>query len=287
MYHGNLASSLAGHLAPERPAVVWNIRHSLYSLSAEKPVTRQVIRANRWLSSGPSAIIYNSRLSRDQHEAFGFSDLHGQVIPNGFDTELLCPEADRGRLTRKDLRISPNATVIGHVARFHPVKDHVSFLRAAVQVMQQRSDVVCLVAGRNVNLSNLTLAGIVPSELEGRFRFVGERDDVPDLMRAMDVFCQSSWSEAFPNVLGEAMALGVPCVATDVGDSADIVGETGVIVKPSDSESLADGLLTMLDRTKDQRMELGRAARSRIKANYALPSIVERYRTLYERITSE
>ncbi|WP_197039248.1 glycosyltransferase [Guyparkeria halophila] len=287
MYHGNLAATLAARLAPGQPAVSWNIRHSLYSLSAEKPLTRQVIRANRWLSSGPGAIIYNSQLSRDQHEAFGFSGLQGQVIPNGFDTERLAPEPDRGLLYRRDLRIPYDATVIGHVARFHPMKDHVSFLRAVVQVMGKRSDVVCLLAGRNVNLSNPALADLVPPELEDRFRFVGERDDVPDLMRAMDVFCQSSWSEAFPNVLGEAMALGVPCVATDVGDSGDIVGETGIVVPPSDIHSLTNGLITMLDRTGEQRAALGRAARSRIEANYALPSIVERYKTLYERVSTE
>ncbi|MFI9655247.1 glycosyltransferase [Guyparkeria sp. GHLCS8-2] len=284
MYHGNLAASLAARFAPGRPMVAWNIRHSLDALSAEKWLTQWVIRWNRWGSEGVDAILYNSRLSRQQHEAFGFSALNGRVIPNGFDTERLFPEPDRGLISRRDLRIPYDATVIGHVARFHPMKDHVSFLRAAIQVMRQRSDVVCLLAGRNVNLRNPVLAGIVPPELEERFRFVGERDDVPDLMRAMDVFCQSSWSEAFPNVLGEAMALGVPCVATDVGDSRDIVGETGVIVPPSDIHSLANGLMTMLDRTREQRVALGGEARGRIEVNYGLPSVVDQYGKLYERL---
>lgn len=285
MYHGNLAASLAARMTPgPRPAVVWNIRHSLYSLAAEKPLTRQVIRVNRWASPKADAIIYNSRLSREQHEAFGFAADCGQVIPNGFDTERLQPGAGCGQAERETLSIPQGSMVIGLVARFHPMKDHASFLRAAVEVMQQRSDVMCLLAGREVNMENPALAGIVPQDMEERFRFVGERDDVPALMRAMDVFCQSSWSEAFPNVLGEAMALGVPCVATDVGDSRDIVGNTGEIVPPSDSDALAKSLLVMLDRTPEKRAALGSEARARIKTRYALPSVVEQYRELYERV---
>jgi len=285
MYHGNLAASVAARMMPgSRPAVAWNVRQSLYSLSGEKPLTRQVIRANRWASAGVDAILYNSRLSREQHETFGFAAERGQVIPNGFDTERLTPDAERGRVMREALGIPREAIVIGHVARFHPMKDHASFLRAAVEVMRQRSDVVCLLAGRDVNLENPALAGILPPELEQRFYFVGERKDVPDLMRAMDLFCLSSWSEAFPNVLGEAMALGVPCVATDVGDSRDIVGETGIVVPPSDSKALSDGLLAMLNRTANEREALGRAARARIEMYYSLPSVVAQYRELYERL---
>lgn len=284
MYHGNVAASIAARMAPGRPSVAWNVRHSLYDLNAEKLLTRQVIRVSRMLSAGTDAILYNSRLSRDQHETFGFSAKHSQVIPNGFDIEQLRPDAACGETMRAALAIPQNATVIGHVARFHPMKDHASFLRAAVHIMRRRADVVCLLAGRGVHLGNPALVGIVPPEMEGRFRFVGERDDVPELMQAMDVFCQSSWSEAFPNVLGEAMALGVPCVATDVGDSRYIVGETGEMVPPLDSAALATGLLAMLDRPAVERTALGRSARARVEAYFALPSVVEQYHALYERL---
>ena len=289
MYHGNLAASMAARLTPgPRPAVAWNVRQSLSSLSHEKPLTRQVIRANRWVSPQADVITYNSQLSREQHKAFGFASERGQVIPNGFDTNRLWRDVERGQAIREALAIPLGATVIGHVARFHPMKDHASFLKAAVEVMRQRSDVMCLLAGREVNLENPALTGIVPPELEARFRFVGERDDVPTLMRAMDVFCLSSaWGEAFPNVLGEAMALHVPCVATDVGDSRDIVADTGEVVPPSDCDALARGLLTMLNRTPEERAKLGEAARARIEARYALPSVVEQYRGLYEGLVLE
>lgn len=289
MYHGNLAASVAARMVPGmRPAVVWNIRQSLYSLDAEKPLTRFVICANRWLSCSADAIVYNSRLSRAQHEAFGFSSQQGQVIPNGFDTGHLLPDPDRKLEVRRMLGIPQGVTVIGHVARFHPMKNHASFLHATVEVMRQQSGVICLLAGREVNLENPSLVGIVPPDLEARFHFLGERDDVPDLIQAMDLLCLSSgWGEGFPNVLGEAMALGVPCVATDVGDSCDIVGETGIIVPPSDSAALARGLLDMVTRSAEERAALGQKARGRIEARYMLPKVVNWYRELYERVIGQ
>lgn len=282
MYHGNLAAILAGWLAPGRPAVAWNIRHSLYGLRAEKPLTRQVIRSNRALSARPDAILYNARLSRQQHETFGFAPDRGQVIPNGFDLARLRPVSERGLMVRHELGILGEARVVGHVARLHPMKDHARFLRAAARVARDREYVHFLLSGTEVTPDNSALVGIVPDALRQRFHFLGERADVPDLMRAMDVLCQSSWSEAFPNVLGEAMAIGVPCVATDVGDSADIIGGTGVIVPPRDDEALTQGLLAMLAKSTEERRAMGEAARARVESRYSLDAMVAQYARLYE-----
>jgi len=285
MYHGNLAASITGKFSSGRPAVVWNVRHSLYDLAVEKLLTRQVIRANRWLSYGAGAIIYNSRVSNDQHEAFGFDGTRSRVIPNGFDLETLKPDMMAGASVREEFGIPKDATVIGHVARFHPMKDHAGFLRAAVTVAQKRLNVHFLLIGRGVSLDNPALVGIVPSDLASRFICLGERSDVYDLMQAMDVLCLSSaWGEAFPNVLGEAMASGVPCVATDVGDSADIIADTGRIVPTGQPHMLAAALLDMLDMPVTERLALGRAARKRIEAKYALPVIVSQYAELYEQL---
>lgn len=287
MYHGNLAASLAGALAFGRPVVAWNVRQSLYSLKSEKLLTRQVIRGNRWLSGGVDALVYNSQLSRQQHEAFGLSGKRARVIPNGFDLDALRPDSQRRRTVRQALGLPEEILVVGHVARFHPMKDHASFLRAAVEVARQRAGIHFLLAGRGVGPQTPALAGIVPPDLMGRFHFIGERDDVHEVMQAMDLFSTSSaWGEGFPNVLGEAMASGLPCLATDVGDSRDIVGETGEIVSPSNPTALTKGLLALLDRTAEERRALGRAARARIEGRYALSRVVERYQTLYEELTS-
>lgn len=281
MYHGNLAASAGALIADPKPVVVWNIRHSLYRLEDEKRLTQFTIRAGRFFSSRPATILYNSQVSRQQHEAFGFANENGRVIPNGFDIDRWSPSTTGGSKVRRSLGIPDNATVVGHVARFHPMKDHAGFLRAAVKVATSVTGVHFLVAGRQVDLSNPALSGIVPEVLISRFHFVGERKDVPDLMSAMDVFCSSSRGEAFPNVLGEAMACGVPCVATDVGDSAYILGETGVVVAPHDVEALARALVHFISMPDEERRALGMLARARVTDNFSLPVVVERYGKLY------
>lgn len=282
MYHGNLAASLAGMFGP---AVAWNVRHSLYDLADEKALTQKVIWGNRWLSNRVEAIVYNSRVSRRQHEAFGFYSARGRVIPNGFDLERLRPDWDKAAAIRRELGIPETAPVVGHVARFHPMKDHASFLRAAVRVAREFPTAHFLLVGRGVSLDTLGLAGIVPQSLMERFIFLGERSDAQILMQAMDVFCLSSWSEAFPNVIGEAMASGVPCVVTDVGDTKYIVGDTGVVVPPLDSEALGEGLLRVLEMNTEKRHALGRAARERLEAHYGLDSVVAQYSDLYKTMT--
>jgi glycosyltransferase involved in cell wall biosynthesis len=288
MYHGNLAASLAAAFAPQRPLVVWNVRHSLYGLEGEKFTTRQVIRGNRWLSCQADTVIYNSRVSRGQHEAFGFSSSQGMEIPNGFDMVRLKPDEAVCLSVRREFGIPNKALLIGHVARYHPMKDHASFLRAAVRVASETPNAHFLVVGREVSPENQALTGIVPPELIGRFFFPGEHSDVHQLMQAMDVLVMSSaWGEAFPNVLGEAMACGLPCVATNVGDSSDIVEDTGIVVPPSDSEELARGILTILEKPEEERRLMGRAARERVQENYSLTSVVEKYARLYERLNEK
>ena len=274
MYHGNLAACMARVLVQGRPALAWNIRHSLYDLKHEKRMTRQVIRANRFFSSMPDAILYNSCLSREQHEAFGYQAERAQIIPNGFDLGRFAPSAQTAALVRKALGIPLDALVVGHVARLHPMKDHAGFLRAAAQVATRHQSVHFVLGGRGVVQQNESLIQLLPREIRGRFHFLGERSDVPDLMCAMDIFCQSSWSEAFPNVLGEAMATAVPCVATDVGDSADIVGDTGVIVPPKNADALVAGLEKVLRMPVEERQALGMAGRARAEQRYSLNAVV-------------
>ena len=120
-------------------------------------------------------------------------------------------------------------------------------MRAAVSVASLLEDVHILLCGRDVGEENAGLIGLVPKALRRRFHFLGERKDVLELMCAMDIFCQSSWSEAFPNVLGEAMSLGVPCVATNVGDSADIIGDAGLVIPPKNKTAMAAALKTVLE----------------------------------------
>lgn len=289
MYHGNLAAWLARRFAPGRPALAWNIRHSLYSLEAEKKLTQKVIKGNRRLSGSVDALLYNSRLSRQQHENFGFCADRGRVIPNGFDLDIWKPRSEPEIQAIRDReKIPGQALVIGHVARFHPMKDHAAFVRAAVRVVESCSDVHIVLVGRDVNRNNTSLVQLVPQALQHRFHWLGERHDIPDLMPIFDIVClTSAWGEAFPNVLGEAMACGVPCVATDVGDSRLIVGDTGVVVPPRNDAELYSALMDMVNRGAEARASLGQAARRRIEAEFSLDAVVNQYMNLYRQLAAD
>ena len=286
MYHGNLAATLARALAPGRPVLAWNIHNSLYNLRYEKLMTRQVIRANRLFSYSPDALLYVSQVARKQHEIFGFASSNGWVIPNGINVLQFCFSSESRKRIRLELGIPADAPVVGHVARLHPMKDHPLFFRVAVELISRYTKTHFLLSGQNVSFENKKLAQLVPKEVCDRFHLLGERSDVPDLMSAMDVFCQSSWSEALPNVLCEAMAVGVPCVATDVGDSAYIVGDTSVVVPPRNPEALVEGLRKLIEMGPSQRQLLGRAARKRIEENFSLSMMVKRYIEMYEEIVT-
>ncbi|MFC3105693.1 glycosyltransferase [Salinisphaera aquimarina] len=281
MYHGNFVARIAWRMTRDQSHLVWNVRHSLYDLADEKLFTRQVIRANRYWSPEVSTIIYNSRLSNVQHEKFGFRPESGVVIPNGFDMSVHFSSAANNFNVRDELSIPHSALVVGHVGRYHPVKNHEGFLRAVAEIIGDRKDVHVILAGRGVDSGNDKLVNLLPKAVRDRVYFLGERSDVPRLMCAMDLLCVSSFSEAFPNVLAEAMATGIPCVSTNVGDSAIIIGDEGLLAKANDSSDFLNCLQSMLAMTGSDRRAMGQRARCRIEKFYSLGGVVEKYTGLY------
>ena len=164
------------------------------------------------------------------------------------------------------------------------MKGHRYFIEAAARIARRIGRVHFLLCGRGVEWSNPQLAGWIDShQLRSRFHVLGPRSDMSRIQAALDVAVSASVSgEGFSNVVGEAMACSVPCVVTDVGDSADIVGETGIVVPPWEPQALAKGLFTLLEAGPTRRNELGRAARNRIATHYAIDTITHRYATLWQ-----
>lgn len=286
MYHGNLAATVARLMGDCRPVLVWNIRQSLYDLGFEKPLTRQVIRLNRLLSSRVDALLYNSQLSRDQHEAFGFATAKTRLIGNGFDLQKFSYGPRKNRGLRARLAIPESAVCVGHVGRYHFMKDHPVFLTAAQKIAKRYPEVCFLLSGNDVDRDNRELLSQVQEALRSRFFFLGEQKDVVAIMQSLDIFVSSSLAEGFPNVLGEAMAVGVPCVATDVGDSALVVGDTGVVVPSRDPDSLADAMEQLIVIGQNKRMELGRRARKHIEKNFSIDAIAGQYADLYTKLVN-
>jgi glycosyltransferase involved in cell wall biosynthesis len=279
MYHGALFSILSNQKRP----IVAGIRHSLHDERKEKPLTRIVLRCLRLFSNRVSAMVYCSQISRQQHEKYGFCHKASSVIPNGFDTSVFRPNSDARHNIRKNLDLDPSSFVIGHIARYHPMKDHATFLKAAAIFVQIQKDASFIMVGPGVTPYNKVLIGL--SQKLGLFsaiRFLGSRDDIPSLLNALDLFATSSgWGEAFPNVIGEAMASGVPCVATDIGDSRFIIGDTGIVVPPKNPEELAHAWLKFYGKTPDERRKICDAARNRIIEHFDIHAMARKYANLY------
>lgn len=286
MYHANLAAWLASRLLARRPAVAWNIRQSLASLEHEKALTRLVIRLGARLSRRVERIVDNSEASVRQHVAIGFDVERFEVLPNGFDTAQFAPDPESRAALRRDLSLPGDAKIVGMVGRHHPVKGHAALLSAASLLARAGIECSFVLIGPGVSSDNRELVGRVRAAgVEERVRLLGAREDVERLMPAFDLLASPSlWAEGFPNVVGEAMACGVPCVVTDTGDSARIVGSSGVVVPTGDAEALARGIEGLLELPNDQRRALGEGARRRIVERYDIAAAVRGYERLYERL---
>ena len=286
MYHGNLTATLAARSVHEAIPVLWNIRQSLYETQKERSLTRLTIKVGSGLSKGPVKIIYNSHISAAQHEALGYKREKTIVIPNGFDTDQFCPNSGARNRVREELGIPNDALAIGLVARHHPMKDHGNFLDAASLLLQQYQGVHFVLSGSGINPDNREIWKLVEKlQLNDNVHLLGEREDVPEILASLDIATSSSaWGEGFPNVIGEAMACGIPCVVTDVGDSAFIVGETGLVVPPGEPASLSHAWLKLIDMGSEERQGLGIAARQRVIERFSLSAISQQYQDLYEHV---
>lgn len=276
---GGLAARLAGHVS-----VAWNIRHGDHDRHGERILTRWVVRACAVLSHRvPARIVCCSEASRRVHADLGYAAARMVVIPNGFDVQAFRPDPDARSAVRVELGVASDTALVGLFARFDPQKDHRTFVEAAGAVVRSRDALHFVLCGDGVADGNRTLTGwIDDAGLRGRVHLLGRRADVPRLTAALDVACSSSaYGEGFPNVVGEAMAAGVPCVVTDVGDSAAIVGDTGAVVPRRDPRALALALGAILDADPDRRRSLGVAARRRVEHRWSLATVVDRYQRLY------
>ncbi len=288
MYHADLLGALARPLVgrgARRPLLVWNIRQSDLDPLQTRRATRLVARLNGLLSHlAPERIICCSQRAREVHCALGYRE-HGLiVIPNGFDLERFRPDLAARIALRVELGIPVAAPFLGLVARLDPQKDVPTFLQTAALVRSARPECRFLLCGQAMDGGNRTLGDwIAAAGLGGAISLLGPRSDTQRVFAALDLLVSSSaYGEGFPNVIGEAMACGVPCAVTDVGDSRLIVGDTGASVAPRDPAALARAILRLLNEGPQSLVRRGAAARARIAADYALVSIAARYAGLYQ-----
>ena len=277
--HGylGLSNCLTIFMKPFLPKarMIWGVRASNMDLSQYDWLTRYSYKFECFLSQFAHTIIVNSKAGYQHSASNGFPKNKMVVIPNGINTENFKPDPEARTMVRDKLGIKNGETLIGLIGRLDPMKDHSTFLKAASLYAKSRENVrfVCIGNGpepykkKLVNLANKL-------GLSNHLLWLGPRNDMPKIYNALDIVSSSSsFGEGFPNVIGEAMACGVPCVVTDVGDSPWVVGETGVVVPPKNPEALAEGWDTCLNGDKNEKSI---HARLRIEKNFSSLHLVQR-----------
>ncbi|HEX8775521.1 MAG TPA: glycosyltransferase [Pyrinomonadaceae bacterium] len=248
--------------------VVWGVRASRVHFEHYDWLSRLNFRLQCFFSRFADLIIFNSERGRAFHLREGFPARKSVVIRNGIDAERFKPDKKAGLRLRAELGIGADATLVGHVGRLDPMKDHQTLLRAAALLCRKRDDVYLLSVGTGAEDYAGELRRLAADVgIADRVIWAGARSDMPAVYSALDLLVSSSFSEGFPNVIGEAMSCGVPCVVTDTGDSALIVGETGTVVEPRNPSALFAAIVSLMEQDPEER---GRRARARILENFSV-----------------
>lgn len=284
MYHADVIGGLAARLAGNS-RIIWGVRATdmVPGSSSSAAVFRRL--ATLLSHRVPSLIVCAAEASSRTHQMAGYDPSRITVIPNGFVLDHEANVPARAASLRAELGWDVDTVVIGCVGRFDVYKDHLTFIQAAGAVARRFPATRFLMVGAGLEHSNRELAAwIGGTGCPDRFALLGTRRDVPVCLAAMDIFCLSSRSEGFPNVVGEAMAMSLPCVTTDVGDAALLVADTGFIVPKENPAALAEGLGRFVAMPAAERRRLGHLARERIDALYSVDLMRKRFEAAYARV---
>jgi glycosyltransferase involved in cell wall biosynthesis len=285
MYHADLTGGLIARLAGVR-SVVWGIRNSYSSPASLSRSARLAAylcaRLSGWL---PSAIVSCSERAALMHQRLGYHGSKFAVIPNGYDLGRFSPQPQVAQALRLECGIDPQVPLLGMVARWDPHKDHANLLAALALLMRRGWNFHCVLVGTGMDKSNSPLWKLISeNRVQDRTSLLGRREDIPRIMNALDLLVLSSCGEAFPNVVAEAMACGTPCVVTDVGDAAAIVGGAGWVTPPCNSSALAETIeQAILAVQSPQREEMSQACRQRAVDCFAIERMAASYQAIWSK----
>ena len=286
MYHADLVGGVLARLAGVS-RVFWGIHNSTLEPGKSRRSTIAVARLNAYLSRWiPAGIVCCAERAREVHQILGFAAEKLMVIPNGYDLNRFKPDATARLRLRAEWSVDHDVPLLGMVGRFDPQKDHENLLSALARIKQADIHFRCVLVGRGLGADNVQLVTWLDQySLRNEVLLLSQRNDVPAVMNALDLHVlSSSYGEAFPNVVAEAMACGTPCVTTDVGDAAFMVGDTGWVTLPSDAVQLAGAIKSALTARGDVadwqvRCE---AVRMRVVEHFSLEKMVAAYHAVWE-----
>lgn len=284
MYHADFFGGLASRIAGYRN-IVWGIRSTF--VPSNRPKTFMIMRLCGYLSFLiPKKIVCVAKSAQIEHAKHGYDINKMQVIHNGYDFHSFDPNHVNNTIIRKELCLASSELLIGCVGRFHIDKGQDVFIKAVGLLSKHTiQNVRFVLIGRKCDKYNSRIVDLLESlGLASNFILLGERNDIPECLAAMDIFCMPSRTEGFPNALAEAMLMALPCVATCVGDALELAGNAIELVRPDDPEALAISLSNMILMTPEQRKLIGQNCANQVRSNFSIEKARERFNTLYREI---
>jgi glycosyltransferase involved in cell wall biosynthesis len=266
--------------------IIWGIHHSYepYGQNHLKTSTKAIVKLNALFSKViPRKIICCSMSAVKSHSRIGYAESKMVYIPNGIDVNRFKPDPQSRKILGYELGLSSEVQIIGYIARYHPQKDHATFFNAANLLLEKKENIHFVLAGDQVDLNNPEIHKFMASRTNfSPFHFLGKRTDIPMITAGLDLATlSSSGDEAFPLTIIEAMASGIPCVATDVGDVKEMIGSSGITVPTQNPRALSEGWLKILSNSLAERLVLGKAARDRVLDNFTSEAMAKRYLSVY------
>ena len=284
MYHADLLAGLAARMM-KVPKIIWMIHCSNFIIHKNNWLSFLLMKTCSKLSTLiPNKILCVSQVAARQHYDYGYDKRKIFVIPAIVDTINFVKNKNAKKNIISELKLPNDTILVGLFGRYDPQKNHIGFIEAAKIVREKVPHVHFILSGRGIDYNNISLINILEKyKLKSVIHLLGFRDNIIDLYSSIDLYVSaSSFGEAFPMVLCEAMSCEVPCVATDVGDSAFIIGDTGRIVQPNNANELANKIMELIKLDLKILNQYGSRARERIMTKFNAEDIVKRYEMFFK-----
>lgn len=280
MYHADLLGFIISKILKKK--IIWGIHHSNLEKDKNKKSTLLIAKINSYLSRWADNIISCSIVAKEKHVEYGYCEKKINIIPNGFELDKFKYIENSKKILEKEFPILKNKLIFALVARYEILKDHKTCFEAMKIVKERYSkNFILLLCGTNINKNNLELIKLIKkNNIQKNVLLMDIRDDIPIIMSATDIYISSSSGEGFPNVIGEAMACETPCIVTDVGDSAYIVGNTGEVAIRQMPVQLAEKIISFIKEKK--YLTNRKLCRERVLKKFEINKIVKEYENLYK-----
>lgn len=261
--------------------IIWSIYSTNLERKNNKIGTFIAFKLCAFLSSIiPNEVVFDSSSAFTSHQKIGYNPNNCNVINNGVNTKIFKPDNEKKHVLRGEFNIH-NCFVVGTIARFHPDKGYDTLIKAIEIINNLEKKILFLLCGRD--LENEKFLGYIKARKIDNVIIVDENSNVIDALHLIDLYVSSSYTESFPNILCEAMACGIPCISTDVGDSAKIVGDIGIVVRPKNVNDIVNAIISFYNITIKEKRLLDIQVRQRVIRNFELKFMIDKYIKLYKK----